>query len=183
MDRRTHVIFPLQLFGVLLNWCLYGALVVQLCERRFVFRNTYQAVYRSIDVYSYNFPEDKKLLKLLGMQTVPLPSLLSPTDGSCIVYGIFFIETLQTALSGADVYYWFVSGFGDITHLNTPYATPFDVPMIEALVSFSVQCFFAYRIWVLSLKTSWWLCTSICLVSPPQMCNCSILFFVVVCPY
>ncbi|KAI0252243.1 hypothetical protein BJV78DRAFT_364592 [Lactifluus subvellereus] len=162
MDRHTHVIFPLQLFGVLWNWCLYGVLIVQLY------------------VYSFNFPEDKKLFRLLGMQTVLLPPHLSPADGSYIVYAIFFLETLQTALSGADVYYWFVSGYGDLKHLTAPYATPFDVPMIEALVSLTVQYFFAYRIWVLSEKTSRWLCTSICLVSPPQLCNCSILFFVVV---
>ncbi|KAH9952923.1 hypothetical protein BGW80DRAFT_1469118 [Lactifluus volemus] len=98
------------------------------------------------DVYSYNFPDDKKLLKLL-------------------VYVIFFIETLQTALSGADVYYWFVSGYGDIKHITSPYATPFDVPIIEAVVSSSVQFFFAFRIWLLGMKKSWCLSLIICLSS------------------
>ncbi|KAI0252239.1 hypothetical protein BJV78DRAFT_362917 [Lactifluus subvellereus] len=65
-------------------------------------------------VYTYNFLGDKKLLKLL-------------------VYAVFFLETLQTALSGADLYYWFVSGFGNMDHLANPYASAFDVPIIESL--------------------------------------------------
>ncbi|KAI0252240.1 hypothetical protein BJV78DRAFT_1360982 [Lactifluus subvellereus] len=134
------------LFGGIWNWCLYGVLVVQLY------------------VYGYNFPEDKTFLKLLGMQTIlPPPPLFS--DGYYIVYTIFFLESLQTALSGADLYYWFISGFGDLGHLTNPYASAFDGPMIESLVSLSVQYFFAYRIWVLSLKESWWLCLIICLCS------------------
>jgi len=56
------------LLGAVWNWCLYGALVVQFY------------------VYTYNFPGDKRLIKLL-------------------VYSIFVLETLQTALSGADLYY------------------------------------------------------------------------------
>ncbi|KAF8498147.1 hypothetical protein F5888DRAFT_1692862, partial [Russula emetica] len=55
------------LFGVLWNWTLYGVLVVQ------------------IYVYSYNFQDDRKPLKLL-------------------VYSMFLLETLQTALSVLFVY-------------------------------------------------------------------------------
>ncbi|KAH9961948.1 hypothetical protein BC827DRAFT_248442 [Russula dissimulans] len=117
-----------QLLGGISNWCLFGVLAVQ----------TY--------VYSYNFQDDRRLIKLL-------------------VYGIFFLETLQTALNGADLYYWFASGFGRFDHLTSPYATAFDVPMIESLVSLAVQCFFMYRIWVLSNKKSWWLCIFIFLFS------------------
>ncbi|KAF8498127.1 hypothetical protein F5888DRAFT_1692625 [Russula emetica] len=109
------------LFGVLWNWTLYGTLVVQ------------------IYVYSYNFPDDRKLLKLL-------------------VYSIFFLETLQTALSGADVYYWFASGFSQEIRLDYPFASPFDVPIIGSIVSGTVQLFFAYRVWVLSDRKSWWYC-------------------------
>ncbi|KAI0000791.1 hypothetical protein BJV74DRAFT_114864 [Russula compacta] len=99
-------------------------------------------------VYSYNFPQDKMALKLL-------------------VYSVFFLETLQTALSGADLYYWFITGFGNIEHLRTPYASSFDVPIIGAVVSLSVQFFFVYRIWALGKKEkeTWWLCLIICLVT------------------
>ena len=97
------------------------------------------------------------------MQTVFHPPPLSHLT-VLTVYAIFFMETLQTALSGADLYYWFVSGYGDLRHLRNPYASAFDGPMIEALVSLSVQYFFAYRIWVLSPSKSRWLCLIICLV-------------------
>jgi len=112
------------LFGVLWNWTLYGVLVVQ------------------IYVYSYNFPDDRKLLKLL-------------------VYSIFLLETLQTALSGGDVYYWFASGFDQVDHLRNPFAAAFDVPIIGSIVSGTVQFFFVYRVWVLSDRKSRWYCVLI----------------------
>ncbi|KAI0252246.1 hypothetical protein BJV78DRAFT_1374020 [Lactifluus subvellereus] len=121
------IVAPL-LLGHLWNWCLFGVLVVQLY------------------VYSYNFPQDKALLKLF-------------------VYAIFLLETLQTALSGADLYYWFISSYGNLARLTSPHLSAFDVPIIESVVSLGVQFFFAYRIWVLSLKKSRWLCLVICLCS------------------
>jgi len=97
-------------------------------------------------VYSYNFPNDRKLLKL-------------------IVFGVFFLETLQTALSGADVYFWFASGFGKMDHLEDPFAAAFDVPIIGSIVSGAVQFFFVYRVWVLSEKKSWRYCLLIAVCS------------------
>ncbi|KAH9039086.1 hypothetical protein EDB85DRAFT_2183929 [Lactarius pseudohatsudake] len=116
------------LLGALWNWTLYGVLVVQ------------------IYVYSYNFPGDRTLVKLL-------------------VYSVFLVETVQTALTGADLYYWFVSGFGNMGHLTAPYESPFDVPIIGAIVALIVEFFFVYRIWVLSRRSSWFLCLLICLFS------------------
>ncbi|KAI0000817.1 hypothetical protein BJV74DRAFT_116020 [Russula compacta] len=108
------------LFGEVWNWALYGVLAVQ------------------VYVYNYNFPEDRKVIKVL-------------------VYSLFFIETLQTAMSGADLYYWFVSGFGQIDRLTHPNLAAFDVPIVEVVIAVTVQYFFAYRVWVLSNKKSWWL--------------------------
>jgi hypothetical protein len=98
------------------------------------------------------------------------------------VSGVFLLETLQTALDGADLYYWFASGFGNIDHLTSPYATPFDVPMTETLVSLTVQFFFMHRIMVLSQKRSWWLCVFILLVSnlSPEVMSLEILITPVV---
>jgi len=126
----AHIAAPL-LLGTLWNWCLYGVLIVQFY------------------VYSYNFTEDKRSIKLL-------------------VYTVFLLETLQTALSGGDLYYWFISGYGDIRHLASPFASAFDVPIIESVVSLSVEVFFAYRIWVLSSVSTRrsslrWYCLLICL--------------------
>ena len=85
------------------------------------------------------------------------------------MYSIFFLETIQTALSGADLYYWFASGFGDVERLTSPYASAFDVPIMGSVVSLTVQFFFVYRIWVLSNKRWLRLCVIICLVAfPPK---------------
>lgn len=78
---------------------------------------------------------------------------------------MFLIETVQTGLSGADLYYRFASGFGDMNHLADPYLSAFEVPLIGSAVSLPVQYFFAYRVWLLSEKKSRWLCLIICLVS------------------
>ena len=82
-----------------------------------------------------------------------------------VVYSILFLETVQTVLSGADLYYWFAAGFGNLDHLILPFASFFDVPIMGSMVSLSVQFYFAYRIFVLSEKRSWWLCVIICLVT------------------
>jgi hypothetical protein len=114
-------------------------------------------------VYSYNFPLDNKYFKLLGTRALHIIPRLP--DIYFVVYSIFFLETLQTALSGADLYYWFAAGFGNVDRLFTPYASFIDVPILGSVVSQCVQFFFVYRIWVLSEKRSWWLCVIICLVT------------------
>ncbi|KAH9019671.1 hypothetical protein EDB85DRAFT_2153562 [Lactarius pseudohatsudake] len=89
-----------------------------------------------IYVYSYNFPKDGRSIKFL-------------------VYFIFLVETIQTALTGADVYYWFVAGFGNVEHLGNSYFAPVDVIILTSVVSFIVQGYFCYRIWVLNSRSSW----------------------------
>ncbi|KAN0107048.1 hypothetical protein V8E52_010556 [Russula decolorans] len=118
------------LFGPMINWALYGVLCVQ----------TY--------VYSYNFLDDRRLLKTL-------------------VYFIFLLETVQTALTGADVYYWFIVGFGDLEGLKKSRFSPIDVPIMDAFISLIVQVFFCYRIWTLS-KRLWWLCIVVVVLSIAQ---------------
>ena len=59
-------------------------------------------------------------------------------DGISEVYGVFLLETLQTALSGADLYYWFGSGYGNMDHLSDPYASAFDVPIIGSMICASL---------------------------------------------
>ncbi|KAH9019687.1 hypothetical protein EDB85DRAFT_552951 [Lactarius pseudohatsudake] len=89
-----------------------------------------------IYVYSYNFPRDRRFLKTL-------------------VYFVFLLETIQTALTGADIYYWFVAGFGNVERLRNPHFTPVNVPIIGAVMSVIVQGYFCYRIWVLNKRSSW----------------------------
>jgi len=97
-------------------------------------------------IYSYNFPRDSRLIKLL-------------------VYIVFFLETVQTALSSADLYYWFAVGFGKPDHLFSSFLSFLDLPIMGSFVALIVQFFFVYRIWVLSEKRWWWLCVIVCLLS------------------
>jgi hypothetical protein len=114
-------------------------------------------------VYSYNFSQDNKYIKLLGTTFFSARSHTLPLTTS-VVYSIFFLETAQTALSGADLYYWFAAGFDDLYQLTTPFASFFDLTIMGSVVSLCVQFFFVYRIFVLSKKRSRWLCGIICLV-------------------
>ena len=119
------------------------------------------------DVYNYNFPEDGRRVKLLGMQnSYPLLSLSTP-NSPYIVYTVFLLETVQTVLTGADVYYWFGSGYGDLNRLTSPFASAIDVPIMESILSATVQFFYAYRVWILSNKSRRF-CSFICLVGRSQ---------------
>ncbi|KAI9433051.1 hypothetical protein H4582DRAFT_1027782 [Lactarius indigo] len=96
----------------------------------------YGALCVQIYVYSYNFPMDRRFLK-------------------CLAYFVFLVETVQTALTGTDIYYWFVAGFGNVERLENSHFAPIDVPILTTVVSFVVQGYFCYRIWVLNSRSSW----------------------------
>ncbi|KAH9048681.1 hypothetical protein EDB83DRAFT_1433123 [Lactarius deliciosus] len=89
-----------------------------------------------IYVYSYNFPNDRRSVKFLA-------------------YFVFVLETVQTALTGADIYYWFVDGFGDVERLAHSHFSSIDSPVMRAVISLIVQGYFCYRIWVLNKRSSW----------------------------
>ncbi|KAH9066321.1 hypothetical protein EDB87DRAFT_707940 [Lactarius vividus] len=95
-------------------------------------------------VYSYNFSNDRPLTKSL-------------------VYFVFALETTQTALTAADVYYWFVGGFGDFERLKNSHFAPIDIPIMSTVISFMVQMYFCYRIWTLTRNV--WLCSVITISS------------------
>ncbi|KAI0037928.1 hypothetical protein FA95DRAFT_1506315, partial [Auriscalpium vulgare] len=86
--------------------------------------------------YNYNFAEDKKRFKVL-------------------VYGIFIIETAQTAMTGADVFYWYAAGFGNVARLQNTYISSLDTPFMGSFISLIVQWFYAYRIWVIKPALLW----------------------------
>ena len=125
----------------------------------------------SKDVYSCNFSCDNKYFKLLG---TGIPRLV-PTCFSLtlcfVVYSIFLLETVQTVLSGADLYYWFAADVGNTERLSEPFVSFLELPIMGAMVSFSVQLFFLYRISSLSAiskRRSRWLCCVICVVTFSQ---------------
>ncbi|KIJ34505.1 hypothetical protein M422DRAFT_263474 [Sphaerobolus stellatus SS14] len=86
-----------------------------------------------VQVYIYYlcFPNDKKVFKIL-------------------IYAVFAIDTVQTALSGVDLWYWFCHGFGDMTRLTNTFLSPYDTPILGSLIALIRQLFFCYRIWVLN---------------------------------
>jgi len=99
-------------------------------------------------VYSYNFPDDRWYLKTLA-------------------YFVFLLETAQTALTGADVYFWFMAGFGNLDRLDNSNFSAIDSPTIDAFISLIVQGFFCYRIWSLN-KQALWICLLIAILSVVQ---------------
>jgi hypothetical protein len=145
---------------------LFGVLLVQTCESSLCDAGhvAHQTIKMCIATIS---PE---IIGASSYSVCKISSLLSLSkpDSSYIVYTVFLLETVQTALSGADLYYWFAAGFGDMNHLDTPFASPFDVPLIESLVSAMVQFFYAYRVWVLSNRQSRSFCLIICIVGRLQ---------------
>lgn len=67
-----------------------------------------------------------------------------------LVYGLYILECIQTALATWDAYHWFCAGWGRIQVLNDPLASPYDSPLLDGLVGMFVQLFFCWRIRVLS---------------------------------
>ncbi|KAI9433053.1 hypothetical protein H4582DRAFT_1028077 [Lactarius indigo] len=101
-----------------------------------------------IYVYSYNFQIDRRSVKFLA-------------------YFVFLLETVQTALTGADIYHWFVAGFGNVERLQHSHFTPIDFPLFNTIISFIVQGYFCYRIWVLNSRSSW-ICLTIAVAAVTQ---------------
>ena len=79
------------------------------------------------------------------------------------------------------MYYWFVSGFGKVEHLQNPYMSAFDNPIMGSIVTGAVQCFFAYRVWVLSDRKALWYSVIIVVVSQLYISNTSQSSFYLQC--
>ncbi|KAI0685986.1 hypothetical protein C8T65DRAFT_678075, partial [Cerioporus squamosus] len=77
------------------------------------------------------FPQDRRLLKLL-------------------VWGTFIWEWVQIGLVTQSYFEIYVYDYGSIQSLTSYHNTWFSAPIMTAVVSFVVQCFFAWRIWMLS---------------------------------
>ncbi|KAI0253498.1 hypothetical protein BJV78DRAFT_1280834 [Lactifluus subvellereus] len=80
---------------------------------------------------------------------------------------VFLLETAQTALTGADVYYWFMAGFGDLKSIENYRFSRIDISTMGAIISLTVQAFFTYRIWTLN-KRLLWFCVVVAVLSVAQ---------------
>ncbi|KAK0486439.1 hypothetical protein IW261DRAFT_1308144, partial [Armillaria novae-zelandiae] len=87
----------------------------------------------SIQLYLYYlaFPKDRGFVKSL-------------------VYGIYILELVQTILVAHDAFTVFGYGFGDLEALTEINLNWLIVPVVTAIVAFVGQCFYAYRIFILS---------------------------------
>jgi hypothetical protein len=133
------------------------------------------------DVYSYNFPEDPRSLKVLGSFLGSFsPLVLSIL---CAAYFVLALETAQTALTGADVYYWFVAGYGDVGRLAHSHFAPIDISIMTVVVSLIVQGYFCFRIWRMSRRLSWicWAVTVVCIHDNPHINQASDVFLSLEC--
>ncbi|KAF8145767.1 hypothetical protein K438DRAFT_1871411 [Mycena galopus ATCC 62051] len=86
-------------------------------------------------IYHVEFPKDRKLIKSL-------------------VYTVFLLDLVETAMGFADTYHWFASGFGNPFALNNLWLSGFEGPMIGSVLAAIVQCFYCYRMWTLNRYTA-----------------------------
>ncbi|KAJ6546311.1 hypothetical protein B0H10DRAFT_2447623 [Mycena sp. CBHHK59/15] len=68
----------------------------------------------------------------------------------CLVYTVYSIQVVQIVMTTIDAFRIFGYGFRDVSALTKVNFSWFSVPVIIGLVSFIVQSFYAFRIYVLS---------------------------------
>lgn len=128
---------------------------MQVCEYYFALHGCIQSLINlRKDIYWTAFPSDQWHTKAL-------------------VYTLFVLDSLQSILLARDGFSIFAEGFGNVKRLNEIGDVWFTIPVLAALgqyhdiihmlglitffsiVSLIVECFFAYRIWVLSGRSPW----------------------------
>ncbi|KIM49805.1 hypothetical protein M413DRAFT_21943 [Hebeloma cylindrosporum] len=87
----------------------------------------------SVQIYLYYlaFPKDRMYLK-------------------CLVYGIYFLEFVQTVLVIHALFRTFVTNFGDVQALDRVETLWLSVPVLTTIDTFFVQGFYAHRISILA---------------------------------
>ena len=63
-----------------------------------------------------------------------------------VVYGLFILEIVQTALCTADAVKWFAIGYGNVIALSKPEFSTIDAPVLDAIIALVVQLTFCWRI-------------------------------------
>ena len=123
-----YLFLPKQLIGIFINWGLLGALIVQ------------------VFLYQQEFKNDRKWIKCLG-QSTPTPQIrIRILIPRVVVYGLFILEIVQTALCTADAVKWFAIGYGNVIALSKPEFSTIDAPVLDAIIALVVQLTFCWRI-------------------------------------
>ncbi|KAJ7716836.1 hypothetical protein B0H16DRAFT_1898185 [Mycena metata] len=117
------------LLGILFNWGLMGVLAVQLCSL-----TTMPYCQRIPDLFPpnlfYENSRDRPAIKAL-------------------VSALAVLDIVQTVMVTADAFHWFVYGFGNPIQLDEPFFNPWDVPVLDSVISLIVQAFYCWRIYFL----------------------------------
>ncbi|KAF5350112.1 hypothetical protein D9756_009066 [Leucocoprinus leucothites] len=66
-----------------------------------------------------------------------------------VVHFIFFLDTIQTLVIMDDVFFWFVYHFGDFSALSEFNLSSVDGPLLDAIIAFTVQLVYCWRVWVI----------------------------------
>ncbi|GJE96365.1 hypothetical protein PsYK624_125600 [Phanerochaete sordida] len=91
----------------------------------------YGVLSSQVYLYYLAFPRDRRLVK-------------------SVVYSLYALETLQTALLILSAYRAFAQHFGDVEILSTAYIDGFTIPILSGIISGIVQMFYARRVSILS---------------------------------
>ncbi|KAG2341896.1 hypothetical protein BDR05DRAFT_935901 [Suillus weaverae] len=67
-----------------------------------------------------------------------------------VAYGLFVIETLQLVMATSDSFHTLALGWGNILDLSNVWFSWFDLPFLTGLTSATIQCFYAWRLYILS---------------------------------
>ncbi|KAH9929272.1 uncharacterized protein B0H18DRAFT_863736, partial [Fomitopsis serialis] len=67
-----------------------------------------------------------------------------------VVWFMYLFEVLQTVLLTHDVFHQLAVSFGNMTGLLKPYLVGFELPIQSAIIASITQCFYAWRIYILS---------------------------------
>ncbi|KAJ7751109.1 hypothetical protein B0H16DRAFT_840148 [Mycena metata] len=65
------------------------------------------------------------------------------------VSALAVLDIVQTVMVTADAFHWFVYGFGNPIQLDEPFFNPWDVPVLDSVISLIVQAFYCWRIYFL----------------------------------
>ncbi|KAI0709503.1 hypothetical protein C8Q76DRAFT_799500 [Earliella scabrosa] len=91
-----------------------------------------------------------------------------PTRLKVLIYVLYALECLQITLASHDAYKVLGEGWGDPEALFNPHLLWFETPVMTGIISAIVQCYFAWRIYVLSVSRV--LSGLICLLAFMQGC-------------
>jgi hypothetical protein len=147
------------LFGALLNFLLFGMLIVQVCASfsspvgRCVLITAIWQVY--MRYASHRTAAQSKL----SVRTEVVLAYL-PRQGFYTVWTVFVMMLISICFNAVDAHFWYAANFGDLTAFGEARFSAFYTPIIGSLVGLLVQGFFAYRIsifrgagWVAGLIT------------------------------